>query len=72
MPTVRLAFAVWRTIASKKPIESVILLASWKVLEKADRKPGIKPEDTPFSVIAKKILGPAIAAGIVDDAEAHR
>jgi dipeptide/tripeptide permease len=42
----------------------VILLASWKVLERADRAPGAKPTDTPFGEILKKILGPALIAGI--------
>ncbi len=41
-----------------------ILLASWKVLERADRTPGVKPEDTPFQEIAKKILGPGFVFGI--------
>jgi dipeptide/tripeptide permease len=42
----------------------VILLASWKVLERADRAPGTKTTDTPFGEIMKKILGPALLAGI--------
>jgi dipeptide/tripeptide permease len=42
----------------------VILLVSWRALEAADRKPGKDPEDTPFSVIGKKILMPALVFGI--------
>ena len=45
-------------------LSCVILLASWKVLERADRKPGTNPEDTPFAEILKRILGPAFAFGI--------
>ncbi|MFG0320103.1 MAG: peptide MFS transporter, partial [Planctomycetota bacterium JB042] len=41
-----------------------ILLASWKVLEKADRVPETKPEDTPFREIMGKILGPAVLLGV--------
>ena len=42
----------------------LILLASWKVLERADVEAGTKPEDTPFSEIMFKILGPATVLGI--------
>lgn len=42
----------------------VILLSSWKVLEKADIEPGNKPGDTPFSEIIIKILGPALGLGV--------
>lgn len=42
-----------------------ILLASWKVLERADRVPETKPEDTPFREIMGRILGPAILLGVV-------
>lgn len=42
-----------------------ILLASWKVLEKADREPGTNPGDTPFIDIFSWILGPAIGLGIL-------
>jgi dipeptide/tripeptide permease len=45
-------------------ISVVVLLSSWKVLEKADVVPGTKPEDTPFSVIMQKILGPALLIGV--------
>ncbi|MFK7741485.1 MAG: peptide MFS transporter [Planctomycetota bacterium] len=45
-------------------ISVVILLSSWKVLEKADRTPGTNPEDTPFSEIMQKILGPALFIGV--------
>jgi dipeptide/tripeptide permease len=41
-----------------------ILLASWKVLERADVQPGTKPEDTPFSEIMLKILMPAGVLGV--------
>ena len=41
-----------------------ILLASWKVLERADVEPGTKPEDTPFSEIMLKILLPAGVLGV--------
>ncbi len=42
----------------------VILLASWKTLERADRPPGQQPGDTPFRDIVAKILAPALAVGI--------
>lgn len=45
-------------------ISVVILLFSWRVLERADVEPGNKPGDTPFSEIMRKILGPAFALGI--------
>ena len=41
----------------------VILLASWKVLERADRVPGTNPGDTPFSEILGRILAPAFLFG---------
>jgi dipeptide/tripeptide permease len=44
-------------------LSCVILLASWKVLERADRTPGTNPEDTPFSEIMGRILGPALLFG---------
>jgi dipeptide/tripeptide permease len=43
----------------------VILLASWKVLERADRTPGTNPGDTPFREILLKILGPALVFGVL-------
>jgi len=46
-------------------ISVAILLWSWKVLERADRTPGVNPEDTPFSEILQKILGPALVIGIL-------
>lgn len=46
-------------------ISVVILLSSWKVLEKADVEPGNKPGDTPFSEILQKILGPALLFGVL-------
>ena len=46
-------------------ISVAILLSSWKVLEKADRTPGINPGDTPFSEILTKILGPALFFGVL-------
>jgi len=42
----------------------VILLGSWKVLERADRVPGTNPEDTKFSEIMLRIIAPAFAFGI--------
>lgn len=45
-------------------ISVIILLWSWKVLDKADIEPGDKPGDTPFSEILKKILGPALGFGV--------
>ena len=41
----------------------LILLWSWKVLERADIEPGNKPGDTPFREIMQRILGPALVAG---------
>ncbi|MFM1870640.1 MAG: hypothetical protein RL398_62 [Planctomycetota bacterium] len=43
----------------------VILFGSWKVLERADRVPGINPGDTPFGEILGKILGPALLVGVL-------
>ena len=45
-------------------ISVVILLWSWRVLDKADIEAGDKPGDTPFSEILQKILGPALFFGI--------
>src|SRR5262245_27520149 len=42
----------------------VILIASWKVLERADRPPERSPTDTSFGEIFAKILGPAFLLGI--------
>jgi amino acid/peptide:H+ symporter len=53
-------------------LSAVLLLASWKVLERADRKPGTNPEDTPFREILLRILGPAfLFGGIAWWAAAH-
>ncbi|MCK5943640.1 MAG: hypothetical protein KAI24_16780, partial [Planctomycetes bacterium] len=46
-------------------ISVVILLWSWKVLDKADIEPGDKPGDTPFSEILLYILGPALLFGVI-------
>jgi dipeptide/tripeptide permease len=46
-------------------LSAVLLLASWKVLEKADRTPGTNPEDTPFGEILRTILGPAFLFGLI-------
>jgi amino acid/peptide:H+ symporter len=46
-------------------VSVVILLSSWKVLEKADVEPGNKPGDTPFAEIMQKILGPALVLGVI-------
>src|SRR5690606_29797730 len=37
---------------------------SWKVLERADRTPGIHPDDTPFREILLRILLPAAVFGV--------
>ncbi|MFT4512795.1 MAG: dipeptide/tripeptide permease [Planctomycetota bacterium] len=52
-------------------ISVTILLASWKVLERADPTPGTNPEDTPFGEIMKKILGPALVIGVAGWAVAN-
>ena len=46
-------------------ISIIVLLVSWKVLECADRKPGTNADDTPFSDILGKILGPAVVVGVL-------
>jgi dipeptide/tripeptide permease len=43
----------------------VILVAHWKVLERADRRPEPDPEDTKFSTVLLKILLPAFGVGIL-------
>jgi dipeptide/tripeptide permease len=45
-------------------LSAVILLVSWKVLERADRTPGTNPEDTPFAEMMQKILLPALVFGV--------
>jgi len=45
-------------------LSCVILLWSWKVLDRADRTPGTNPEDTPFGEIMGRILGPALLFGV--------
>jgi len=52
-------------------ISVTILLASWKVLERADPPPKTNPEDTPFSEIMSKILGPALVIGVIGWAVAN-
>jgi len=52
-------------------ISVTILLASWKVLERADPPPKTNPEDTPFSEIMSKILGPALVIGVAGWAVAN-
>ena len=42
----------------------LILLATWKVLAKADRTPERDPEDTGFGAVFLKILLPAFLVGI--------
>jgi amino acid/peptide:H+ symporter len=44
-------------------IAMVILLLSWKTLEKADRPPELGPDDTGFGTIFAKILLPALIVG---------
>ncbi|MFH0945997.1 MAG: peptide MFS transporter [Planctomycetota bacterium] len=56
---------VFRAAGIGMLVGMVILLVSWKALEKADRPPGPQPGDTPFSAILIKILGPAFAVGII-------
>ncbi len=58
-------YAVFVAAGIGMVISIVILLWSWKVLEKADVEPGTGPEDTPFSEIMQKILGPALLFGVV-------
>ncbi|MBL9076577.1 MAG: peptide MFS transporter [Planctomycetes bacterium] len=43
----------------------LILLGSWKTLERADRTPGTNPEDTPFGEILGRILAPALVVGVL-------
>lgn len=43
----------------------VILLATWKVLARADRLPERNPEDTGFGAVFTKILLPALVVGIL-------
>ncbi|MFV8750898.1 peptide MFS transporter [Nannocystaceae bacterium ST9] len=43
----------------------VILLISWKVLEKADRRPEKSADDTSFGEVFGKILLPALVFGII-------
>ena len=56
---------IFRAAGFGMMIGIVVLLLSWKVLERADRTPGIEPEDTSFREIMWKILGPAFLFGIV-------
>ena len=57
--------AVFLAAGTGMLISVVILLSSWKVLEKADVEPGTGPEDTPFSEIVRMILGPALLFGVL-------
>ncbi len=43
----------------------VILLLSWKALEKADRRPEKSPDDTSFAEVFTKILLPALVFGVL-------
>lgn len=56
--------AVFRCAGVGMLIGIGILLASWKVLERADRPPERSPTDTSFGEIFAKILVPALAFGI--------
>jgi len=58
-------YAVFVAAGVGMVISVVILLWSWKTLEKADVEPGNKPGDTPFSEILQKILGPALLFGVI-------
>lgn len=44
-------------------IGAIILLLSWKVLEKADRRPEVGKDDAGFGTVATKILLPALLVG---------
>jgi dipeptide/tripeptide permease len=46
-------------------VAAVLLLLSWKQLERADRPPERSPDDAGFGAVIGKILLPALAAGIV-------
>jgi dipeptide/tripeptide permease len=46
-------------------VAMVLLLLSWKQLEKADRKPEVGPDDAGFGTVVLKILLPALGAGLV-------
>ncbi len=56
--------AVFLCAAGGMVIGIVILLTSWKVLERADRRPERTPGDATFGQIFGKILVPAFAFGI--------
>lgn len=56
--------AVFRCAGGGMLIGITILLASWKVLERADRRPERGPNDTSFGEIFAKILVPAFVFGI--------
>jgi len=43
----------------------IILIANWKVLERADRPPERNPDDVGFGTVALKILLPAFGVGIL-------
>lgn len=44
-------------------VAMIILLLSWKTLEKADRRPEIGPDDAGFGTVLTKILMPALIVG---------
>ena len=46
-------------------IALVLLLLSWKTLEKADRQPEVGPDDAGFGTVLTKILGPALVMGVL-------
>jgi len=56
--------AFW-TAAAGMAIGVLLLLISWRALERADRKPTRSPEDTSMGEIALKILLPAALFGVV-------
>jgi dipeptide/tripeptide permease len=57
--------AVFLAAAAGMLIGITILLASWKVLERADRRPERGPDDTTFGEIFAKILVPALVFGVI-------
>jgi len=57
--------AVFRCAAGGMLIGVTILLLSWKVLEKADRRPEKTEKDTGFGEVFAKILLPALVFGVI-------
>jgi dipeptide/tripeptide permease len=55
----------FRAAAIGLVVAMVLLLLSWKQLEKADRKPEISSDDAGFGTVVLKILLPALGVGLV-------